>query len=144
MVPVRLRELEQDALRRHVGLVRVRLGHSELANHTTLGLLLRVVNVKLPVGRELGMERHAQQPLLVFAPRLALADVKKHFALGLGRVFILRQNDDGPTLLEAEQPSSAVRCRLKPKRSSRFEPLPNRLQPYLGQFRTGGAQSDHQ
>ena len=69
---------------------------------------------------------------------------KKHFALGLGRVFILRQNDDGPALLEAEQPPGTVRSRLKPKRTSRFEPLPNRLQPYLGQFRPCGAQSDHQ
>ncbi len=144
VVPIRLRELEQDALRLHVGPVRVRLGHGELADDTALGLLLRVVNVKLSVGRKLGMERHSQQPLLVFAPRLALADVKKHFALGLGRVFVLRQNDDGPALLEAEQPPGTVRSRLKPKRTSRFEPLPNRLQPYLGQFRPCGGQSDHQ
>ena len=73
------------------------------------------------------MERHAEQPLLIFAPRLALADVEKHLPLGMDRMFVAWQNDDCPALFQAKQPPGTIRRGLQPKRPGGLQALPDRL-----------------
>ena len=142
MIPIRLRELEQDALRLHVRLVFVGLGHGELTHHTALGILLGIVDVKFLVRLEVRVKRQPKQPLLILDPRLAVVDVEElnPFLAGLG----LGQDYNPAALLYAEQPAGAIRRSLQPEWPVQFQTLPYRLQPHLGKFRLCRGQADCQ
>ncbi len=142
VIPVRLRELQQDALRFHVRLVFVGLGNGELTYHAALGVLLRIVDVKLLVQLEVRVKGQPKQPLLILDPRFAVVDVKElnSFLAGLG----LGQDHDPTALLDAEQSTGTIRGSLQPEWAVQLQTLPHRLQPHLGKFRLCRGQADCQ
>src|ERR1043166_1230050 len=93
VIPVRTRDLEQNALRSQVSRLRFIGIHRELANDGATRILLRVENKKTAILLEFGMASEAQQPLFVLHKGLAFDDVEEFLCRRPVRTFA---HDDDP------------------------------------------------
>src|SRR4051812_26570143 len=77
VIPVRLRDFEEDTLGLALNPIAIARRNSEFADDAAFWVLLAVINKNAAIASELRMTREAEQPLLVLHEWLTIDEVKK-------------------------------------------------------------------